>query len=223
MNARGLGTGLIALGLLVSASASRSARAEHAAANVDDVPTVSFDMGGSLFQPNLGGTMFSTLDTWSGKYNTYHATGAALGIAHPMGAAMNVNLHFFPFHFRSIGFITTFDLGTFTGNMTPATTPFGLVDSTNTTYWSWVAGPEGQIRFGDILFRAAVLGGGRYTSIGDYSATEWRVAARAEVDWITGGSRRKDGGAFTLGVFGAGDLVPTLGWNVGAMLSFSFL
>jgi hypothetical protein len=212
----------VAAGLAAALLVPSSARAEAPAKSLEEVPVVSADFGGSIVQPSLANTMFSSVDAWNGQHTLYQSPGSTLGLGHPIGATFDMTLHVFPFPFRSIGFMSTFQIGTFTGNTTTGTSAFGPVDTTNATYWSWVGGPEGQLRVKDFVMRAGVMGGGRYTNVGDFSAIEWHVMTRGEVDWVVGGERHNEG-AFTLGVYGSADIVPSLGWGLGAAMSFAFL
>ncbi len=203
-------------------SSSAHAETAHSTADiVTDNAVVSLDAGGGVFQPNLAGSTFTTLDTWNGQHTYYHATGAALGFAHPMGWIINATIHAYPFSFRGIGLVSTAEFGGFTGNTTSGSSAFGPVDASNNSYWSILVGPEAQLA-GSFFARAGILGGGRYSQIDDFTSFEWRVAARGQVDWILGDVRRKDS-TVTFGVFGGADLFPALGWSAGASIAVAFL
>jgi hypothetical protein len=207
--------------VIIDAPCARAA--EHASPDiVRDDATASLDMGAGVMQPNLGQSLFTSLDTWNGQHTYYHATGSALGFAHPMGWIINVTAHAYPFSFRGFGFVATAEFGTFTGNTTSGASSFGPVDATNNSYWSVIGGPEAQFRVGSFFARAGLLGGGRYTQIDDFTAFEWRVALRGQVDWIIGDERR-GGTAFTVGLFGGADVFPALGWSSGMSLSVAFM
>ncbi len=221
MSAARLAGGLIAA---VVALASTSARAmEHDTADVvHDDAFVSLDFGGGMIQPNLAQSTFTVLDTWNGQHTYYHATGASLGVARPFGWMLNATAHLYPFSFRGLGLVTTAEFGGFTSNMTSGNSAFGAIDTTNNSYWSVLAGPEAQFRLASFFARAGVLGGGRYSQVGDFTAIEWRIAVRGQLDWIIGNEKRGST-ALTIGVFGGADLVPSFGWSSGLSMSVAFL
>jgi hypothetical protein len=188
-----------------------------------DAPIVSIECGGGMMQPDLSNTTFSVLDTWNGQHTYYHSNGASLGLAKPLGFIFTTTMHVFPFAFRGIGFVGTFEIGGFTGNLTQGNSPFGFVDSTSNMFTSTLVGPEGQARIGSLIFRASALAGDRYITVGDYSTNEWRVTLRGQIDYLLSTAHHGDSGAATIGVFGAGDVLPAFGWTAGTHLSFAFM
>ncbi len=196
--------------------------AEKPVSGMEDAPVVSVDFGGAVMQPNYTSTQFTTLDTFYGQHTYYHSMGPQLGVVRPIGMLMNMTLHVFPFAFRGIGFVATGEIGGFTSGLVGANTPFGALDTSNNFYASGLVGPEAQMRVSSIFFRAGLLGGGRYASIGDYSASEWRLALRGQIDYAFGDPKRNEA-AFTVGVFGGTDFVPSFGWTAGLSLALAFL
>ncbi len=188
-----------------------------------DAPVVSIDCGGGMMQPDLSNTTFTVLDTWNGQHTYYHSSGTSLGLARPVGFVFTTTMHLFPFAFRGIGFVGTFEIGGFTGNLLPGSSPFGYVDSSSNMFTSTLVGPEGQARIGSLLFRAAALAGDRYITVGDYSTNEWRVTLRGQLDYLLSPAHHGDSGAATLGLYGATDILPAFGWTAGTHLSFAFM
>jgi hypothetical protein len=206
---------VLALGLLAPL-----ARAERPpTALFDDSPKLAFDMGSAIVQPTLATTLFSTVDTWNAQNSVYHYTGRALGAPQPIGVVYTMAMHLYPLSVRAIGLAATTEIGALTDNMSAATTTFGPVDQSTTLYTSMTIGPEAQLRFGDLLWRAGALGGFRYTAIGDFNAWEPRIAGRSQVDWVLGGERDRGSVAFTMGLFGTVDVYPALGWSAGASIT----
>lgn len=188
-----------------------------------DAPVVAVDFGAGIMQPTYAATTFTTLDTFGGQRTYYHSTGASLGLVQPVGFLMNMTAHLYPFPFRGIGFVATGEVGSFTSNLGGGSSPFGPVDSSSNTYASGLVGPEAQMRVGSLFVRAGALGGGRYASIGDYSAAEWRIALRGQMDYAFTGEPRRGEASLTIGVFGGADLLPAFGWSTGVSIALAFL
>ncbi len=225
MSGAWLGWGLVAAAMLPS-----TARAAETSNNnssrpdmIADTPVWSLDMGAGMMQPGYTNTTFGSLDTWNGQHTLYQANGASLGVAHPIGWSFWGALHVFPLPVRVVGLVTTMELGGFGANMTTGQTSFGAIDPSTNFYLSFLGGPEAQLRVSSFLFRAAALGGTRYTTVANFSALEWRVALRGQIDYSLVGDVRRGDTALTLGVFGAGDVIPAPGWSTGFTLSLSFL
>ncbi len=224
MSGAWLGWGLVAAAMLATATSAHAAESKTSSrADITaDTPTWSIDMGAGMMQPSYTNSTFGSLDTWNGQHTLYQANGAALGVAHPLGWNFWGAVHVFPFPVRVVGLLTTMELGGFGANMTTGQTAFGAIDPSTNFYLSVMAGPEAQLRLGSFLFRGSLLGGSRYTTVADFSALEWRVALRGQIDYVVGDERRRET-ALTLGLFGAGDVFPAPGWSTGLTLSLSVL
>jgi hypothetical protein len=220
MSAAQPAAGLLATAFLLAPAVALAS--EKPVSGMEDAPVVSVDFGGGMMQPSYTSTQFTTLDTFYGQHTYYHSMGPQLGLARPVGFLMNMTMHVYPFAFRGVGFVATGELGGFTSALVAGTTPFGAVDTTNNFYASGLVGPEAQMRVSSLFFRAGLLGGGRYTSIGDYNATEWRVTLRGQLDYAFGDPKRNDA-AFTFGLFAGTDFVPSFGWQAGLSLTLAFL
>ncbi len=203
----------VALAVSFGAPALAAAQDAHRSTN-EAAPFLSLDAGIGLAQSSLENTQFAVFD---GQHTTYHVTGATLGLRHPFGLLYNATAHIFPFTFRGVGFVTSFEGVSLNADQSASATPFGnaSTNSNGPSIMGFLAGPEGQVRFGSILFRASGLGGMRATSVGDFTAYEWRLAVRSQADYLFGPS------GFTLGVFGGADVYPALGWSVGTSISFA--
>jgi hypothetical protein len=220
MSAARPAAGLLATACLLAPAMALAA--EKPVSGMEDAPVVAIDFGGGVMQPSYASTQFTTLDTFYGQHTYYHSMGPQLGLTRPIAAFMNMTLHVYPFAFRGIGFVATGEIGGFTSGVGAGYSPFGAIDTSNNFYASGLVGPEAQMRVSSVFFRAGVLGGGRYASIGDYSASEWRLALRGQIDYAPGDPKRHDA-AFTFGLFGGTDLVPSFGWSAGVSLALGFM
>jgi hypothetical protein len=189
--------------------APHRANADDAVRSSDPLPVMSLDLGIGLTQPTLGSTNF-------GSVGQTQVTGVMVGVNHPSGFLFYSTLHLFPFHLRNFGIATVTEVAT----LSPDAAVSPLVGSSvsyeggGPSYFSLLVGPEAQARFGSFLMRGSLLAGTRITTAGDYTATDWRIATHAQLDYIWGSG-------FSVGVLGGVDMFPALGFSAGVSLSLA--